>query len=758
MAGLDGLGKDDLKRVLDIRAAVADVKSEISTANKEFKKLGLSVANVNTEISKVTAATKGFADLQDEAAKSASATAEAIKGEAKQLAIVRTLNIQINELTNKAIGANEKQAKLFTNQAQRLSSVRDSAQDLANEFGKIADSSSKLDKGTMWFTAFSDFTKDIPGLRVFSGPFEDAAKASRETLISNAKIGALQDQIKDTVGDASKIQKLDGRTLTKEKLKQLKLDNITEGLTGKAAKEKLSSTMSANKSASSGIAGMKAGFKGLSRVITKAFVPLAIIQTVVKAISMIVSAMSAASKQTAQFSNNLLVSRERARELRDVTFDTVKEFNAASKAAGGVAITQEQLLKTTEAINKKLGFQVNILQDFGGEMKANVAEATMMSEKFGLSADASAKLFLESVKTGKPLKEMTKEYFGQAGFLSTQEGLTADVVGNLEEATKVSGNLRANFKGSSFAIADAIFNAKRLGFELSQMEGISGNILDFESSIASEMEAELLTGRQLNLEKAREAALTGETGVLMDEISKQVGTQQDFLKMNVIQRQALAKAVGLEANELADMFDKRAKNDALAKENLKVQNKLKKEGIKLQYDENGAIVNGLQEIRLAAEAAGKSEEDIRNLLGDQIYLRKSEQSATEKFNESLARAKDIFASFVDGGTLDRLANFVESFVTNPLGTLFSGPSSPTASTVTTTGGTASDFISRPGQPIQKFRKDDVIVGGTSLGGGNNREVTALLRELIVAVKEGGDVYMDGNKVGKSLALVTSNMG
>ena len=25
-----------------------------------------------------------------------------------------------------------------------------------------------------------------------------------------------------------------------------------------------------------------------------------------------------------------------------------------------------------------------------------------------------------------------------------------------------------------------------------------------------------------------------------------------------------------------------------------------------------------------------------------------------------------------------------------------------------------DFISRPGQPIQKFRKDDIILGGTSL--------------------------------------------
>jgi len=38
------------------------------------------------------------------------------------------------------------------------------------------------------------------------------------------------------------------------------------------------------------------------------------------------------------------------------------------------------------------------------------------------------------------------------------------------------------------------------------------------------------------------------------------------------------------------------------------------------------------------------------------------------------------------------------------------------------------------------------------------EVVTLLKELIVAVKDGGDVYMDGNKVGRSLVLATSNMG
>ena len=67
---------------------------------------------------------------------------------------------------------------------------------------------------------------------------------------------------------------------------------------------------------------------------------------------------------------------------------------------------------------------------------------------------------------------------------------------------------------------------------------------------------------------------------------------------------------------------------------------------------------------------------------------------------------------------------------------------------------AEDFISRPGQPIQKFRADDIIMGGTSLGGGGNGEVTALLKELVAAVKAGGNVYLDATKVGTAMNVGT----
>jgi len=69
--------------------------------------------------------------------------------------------------------------------------------------------------------------------------------------------------------------------------------------------------------------------------------------------------------------------------------------------------------------------------------------------------------------------------------------------------------------------------------------------------------------------------------------------------------------------------------------------------------------------------------------------------------------------------------------------------------------TTEDFIIRPGQPVQKFRKDDLLIGGTNLGGGNSGKVEQLLERLVSAVENGGDVIMDGNKVGTVIAMNSS---
>ena len=813
MAGLDGLGKENLKTVLEIKNAVADTRSAIAATNKEFKEMGLAATNISSEMGKVTSAANQFAQLQDQAAQSSKATTEAIKQETKQLGIVRSLNIEINALAAKSLTADESQSKVYKTQAQQLANIRDNAQGLANEFSKLAKSSADIDNKTLWFTAFSDFTKDIPGIRMLSGPFEAAAKASRETVINNAKSADVQGRIGDLLKSDSDLSLKTGKGLSKAKLKEMNLTDITGKKSGAEAAKLLRNAKATAKTQSVGFSGMKAGAKALGPAMKAAFGPLAIITTVVAAIKAIIKMMGAASAQTAKFSNNLLISRESAKELYKFTFKVKENYNGIAREAGEVTITQEGLLKTMDAINQKLGFQLNILQDFGDEMGTNVAEAAMLQQNFGLSADAASMLFLESVKFGKPLKEMTKEMFGQLGLLSSQEGLTADITGLIEEAAKVSGNLKANFGDSTVAIAAGIFNARRLGFELKSMEGVSSSLLDFQSSIENEMKAELLLGKNLNLEKAREYALMGKTGLLMEEISAQAGSQEDFLKMNIIQRKALAAAVGMEVNELADMYSKKTKADALAEKSLKLQNELRKKGIVLETDKNGRILNSLQEIRIAGEAVGKSEAEIRKTLGGQVYMRKQEESATQKFNKALAHAKEAFAEFVgDGSPLDTLADILTGLTESVLFkgfkesgeqkrakkqsdklledknlseeqkeeikakteisqkdvSVFTGKVKKekikTARTdLENLSGESgldkaeevSDFIIRPGQRPIKYDKGDVIAGGSNLGGGNSE---AVLNKILSAIENGGDVYMDGNKVGKSLALATSNMG
>ena len=67
------------------------------------------------------------------------------------------------------------------------------------------------------------------------------------------------------------------------------------------------------------------------------------------------------------------------------------------------------------------------------------------------------------------------------------------------------------------------------------------------------MEAEVLLGKNLNLNKARELSLAGDLEGLQKEILKNVGSEAEFNAMNVVQRQALAKALGMNVADLGKM-------------------------------------------------------------------------------------------------------------------------------------------------------------------------------------------------------------
>ena len=181
-----GLGNEALKNVQGVRDTMREVDLAVRDLNKQLTTTGRQAATVSTEFSTINTSAKKFADLQDQASRSSKGTTDAIKEQQKQLNIVRSLNIRIDELYRQASTSTNVAAFNLKRQAENLANARDNAKTLANEYTKLAEDSSKLDKSTMWFSAFSEFSQGIPGLKLFSKPFQDAAEASRKQVLDNA--------------------------------------------------------------------------------------------------------------------------------------------------------------------------------------------------------------------------------------------------------------------------------------------------------------------------------------------------------------------------------------------------------------------------------------------------------------------------------------------------------------------------------------------------------------------------------------------
>ena len=79
-----------------------------------------------------------------------------------------------------------------------------------------------------------------------------------------------------------------------------------------------------------------------------------------------------------------------------------------------------------------------------------------------------------------------------------------------------------------------------------------------------------------------------------------------------------------------------------------------------------------------------------------------------------------------------------------------------AQTTTGAGTTAQDFISRPGMPLQQFRADDLIIGGTNLLGEKGADEMGRLESMIMSTNMGpqtvgGDVNLNvGGKIDLSV--------
>jgi hypothetical protein len=421
----------------------------------------------------------------------------------------------------------------------------------------------------------------------------------------------------------------------------------------------------AAKTGASGFSTLGTGIKALGPSLTAALGPLAIITTIVSAFKALIDLMFEADKQVTDLAKSLNVSKDEARDVRDRFFEIADNASLFGKIQEGNLILQKDLVETQLQLNQALGIAVDLSQTQNEDFAVQLTNARKFLK---LNEEETKGLVGLYSTTGKSIDEIKNSVLGTTRLRKIESGIMLDERKILKDVLTTSNAIKLSVKGGVEGLTKAAMAAAELGSDLKTVENISKGLLNFEESISSELEAELLIGRDLNLETARRAALNGDLETVAREINRQVGSSADFSRMNVIQQEALAKAMGTSRDELADMLVQQENlNKLRSRFNVlgakTIQNLFDEQKInKTTFDRLSGGTASATEYYDALKQAGMAQKEIVELLGDEAAQSLESQSAQDKFNDALEKAKEIFTRFVDGESLDKFADFISRFV------------------------------------------------------------------------------------------------
>tara|TARA_A100001515_G_scaffold21131_1_gene15945 strand:- start:1104 stop:2336 length:1233 start_codon:yes stop_codon:yes gene_type:complete len=236
--------------------------------------------------------------------------------------------------------------------------------------------------------------------------------------------------------------------------------------------------------------------------------------------------------------------------------ETRKELGVTANEAASIAIQQ----KLIAFQGKLFGLESEDISQASLAIRENLGvsaqEATSLSLSFARTAAATGQtadqlsntlVALEGVSSAS--REVLLNQLRTNAAIIGKAGVTPSVV--LQDIAQNTEFFATFAKEGGDNILRAAIAAKSLGSELGTVSGIAESLLDFESSIEAQLEASLLLGRQINLDRARQLFFVGKTEQGLQEVLKQVGSEAEFTRLLPIQRQKLASAVGLNVEQLS---------------------------------------------------------------------------------------------------------------------------------------------------------------------------------------------------------------
>jgi hypothetical protein len=604
----------------------------IASSNKEIEKLEIALTGITKQADDLE---KGFGGI---AAAIGASLAEMNK---QSTATNRTVKA-MRGLSSIAESLKNDQSGLYELSLKELESKRDKAKILSQE----AKSQAALVK-----QKYSELFLDKNGNQLRDAALDARLeKLVRNKTISKSEVQTIQEIIAAEKEEFPVLDELNAKI--KERIEKEKKVNRTLGLTKVALEglgkipivgpllktnEALDAARKKAKAGEGAFASMSAAMGSMGKSLLSSLAdPLAMIGLLVKGFQMLLELGFATDKQIVSLQKSLYLSKEGAIGLRNA-FHSIADNNTL--LVDGVKKAFVNVPNQTEAI-------IQLSDAMGGVSMATLEEIQnqiLLTKQMGFTAEEGQALYVLGRQNKMTASEIVDEIESQVEAYKKQSGVLLNTKKITSEVSTINGQLRLQYKNNVTQLTAAVIQSNKLGFSLKQSKDIAEGLLNFEQSIENELSAELLLGRGLNLEQARLLALNGESAKATALIAENMGGSAGFAALNVVQQDALSKALNMTSDELA--------NSMLYQENLAQLGEEEKQRVIEQID--------LLKLKGNEEAAQQLQRAIA--AGTDIDAALKASKLQDEFYANIEQIKLSIGKIAEGPAM-KLAKFLSDMV------------------------------------------------------------------------------------------------
>ena len=272
-----------------------------------------------------------------------------------------------------------------------------------------------------------------------------------------------------------------------------------------------------------------------------------------------------------------------------------KQAMNVAKNMGDAGVSFKDALGATESLVKEFG-------DMNMASEKNVETVMRMNKALGMSNDEAAKFLHTISSTLGGSVEQAEALAAGATNMARLAGVAPQAV--IQDMSANADSFSAYIKDGGKNLAEAAVFAAKMGVSVATLTKMADHLLDIEGSIEKQMEAQVLTGKAINLEKARQLAYDGDLKGMGAALLEQVGSAAEWEQMRPEARKAMAAAMGMEVSEMTKMISKQEALKGLADGTLKTQEAMKDLSLAEVMDAKGItgpitdIKNSIQAIAL----------------------------------------------------------------------------------------------------------------------------------------------------------------